>query len=73
MKVGAFGSSLDVPIGHINAAYVRSHFDAMSVSLPDGPKPDEILFVLVMSCGPRVHSRMGGLEAGDIKVWDGQR
>ncbi|MGE0502620.1 MAG: amino acid synthesis family protein [Rhizobiaceae bacterium] len=73
MKVGAFGASLDVPIGHVNAAYVRSHFDAMTVSMPDGPRPDEILFVLAMSCGPRVHSRMGGLEAGDIKVWDGQR
>jgi threonine dehydrogenase-like Zn-dependent dehydrogenase len=73
MKVGVFGASLDVPIGHVNAAYVRSHFDAMTVSMPDGPRPDEILFVLVMSCGPRVHARMGGLEAKDISVWDGQR
>jgi hypothetical protein len=73
MKVGGFGASLDVPIGHVNAAYVRSHFDAMTVSMPDGPRPDEILFVLVMSCGPRVHNRMGGLEAKDISVWDGQR
>lgn len=73
MKVGVFGSSLDVPLGHINAAYVRSHFDAMTVSMPDGPRPDEILFALVMACGGRIHSRMGGLEVGDIKVWDGQR
>ncbi len=73
MKVGAFGATLDVPIGHINAAYVRSHFDAVVVGMPDGPRPDEILFVLAMTCGPRIHNRMGGLDAKDIKVWDGQR
>ncbi len=73
MKVGAFGSRLDVPLGHTNAAYVRSHFDAFEVGVSDGPRPDEILFCLAMSCGPRIHSRMGGLEAKDIKVWDGQR
>ena len=73
MKVGAFGSRLDVPLGHINAAYVRSHFDAMEVGISDGPRPDEILFVLAMACGGRVHSRMGGLEADAISVWDGQR
>jgi hypothetical protein len=73
MKVGAFGAFLDVPIGHINAAYVRSHFDAMTVSMPDGPRPDEILFCLVMACGPRVHNRMGGLAAADAKGEDGLR
>ena len=72
-KVGGMGARLDVPIGHRNAAYVRSHFDAMEVGLPDGPKPDEILFALVMACGPRVHARMGGLAAQDISVRDGQR
>lgn len=72
-KVGAFGSRIDVPIGHINAAYVRSHFDAMEVGIADGPRPDEILFCLVMACGPRVHDRMGGLAAKDIKAWDGLR
>lgn len=73
MKVGAFGSRLDVPIGHINAAYVRSHFDSMEVGIADGPRPDEILFVLVMTCGPRIHDRMGGLAAADIKALDGLR
>ena len=72
-KVGAFGSRLDVPVGHINAAYVRSHFDAMEVGLSDGPRPNEILFCLAMTCGPRVHDRMGGLAAKDIKAWDGLR
>lgn len=73
MKVGGVGATLDVPLGHINAAYVRSHFDAMEIRAADGPRADEILFCLAMACGPRVHNRMGGLEAGDIKVWDGQR
>lgn len=73
MKVGGVGARLDVPLGHINAAYVRSHFDAFEIGTPDGPRPDEILFVLAMSCGPRIHNRMGGLEAKDIKLWDGQR
>lgn len=73
MKVGAFGSSLDVPLGHTNAAYVRSHFDAITVTAPDGPRPDEILFVLAMACGGRIHSRMGGLEAWQVKGEDGLR
>ncbi|MDH4986762.1 amino acid synthesis family protein [Aminobacter anthyllidis] len=72
-KLGAFGARLDVPIGHINAAYVRSHFDAMEVGVPDGPRPDEIVFALVMTSGPRIHDRMGGLKASDIKAWDGLR
>ena len=73
MKVGAFGARLDVPVGHINAANVRSHLDAMEVGVADGPRPDEILFVLVMTCGPRIHNRMGGLAVADIKAWDGLR
>jgi hypothetical protein len=73
MKVGAFGASLDVPLGHTNAAYVRSHFDAMTVTIADGPRADEILFCLAMACGPRVHNRMGGLAAEDAKTGDGLR
>ncbi|MAY63902.1 MAG: hypothetical protein CML29_16995 [Rhizobiales bacterium] len=72
-KVGGFGARIDIPIGHINAAYVRSHFDAMEVGVADGPRPDELVLALVMACGPRVHGRMGGLAASDIKVRDGQR
>ncbi|WP_406873257.1 amino acid synthesis family protein [Aminobacter sp. P9b] len=72
-KLGGFGARMDVPVGHINAAYVRSHFDAMEVGMPDGPRPEEIVFALVMTCGPRIHDRMGGLKASDIKAWDGLR
>ncbi|MGI9420805.1 MAG: amino acid synthesis family protein [Geminicoccaceae bacterium] len=73
MKRGGVGTALDVPLGHINAAYVRSHFDGIEVRLVDGPKADEILFALAMSRGGRVHSRMGGLEARDVKGEDGLR
>lgn len=72
-KVGPMGASIDLPLTHFNASYVRSHFDAMTVSVPDAPRPDEIVFALVMAKGPRVHSRMGGLEAWDIKGEDGLR
>ena len=72
-KVGGFGARIDVPIGHINAAYVRSHFDGMELGVSDGPRPDELVFILAMTCGPRIHSRMGGLEAGQIRQMDGLR
>ena len=72
-KVAGLGASLDVPLGHINAAYVRSHFDAMEVRVPDAPRAGEIVFVLAMAKGPRVHARMGGLAASEIKALDGLR
>ena len=72
-KVGGAGARLDVPLTHINAAYVRSHFDAMEVGLPDAPRDDEIVFILTMSTGARVHDRAGGLKASEIKGEDGLR
>jgi hypothetical protein len=72
-KVGGPGARIDVPVTHINAAYVRSHFDAMEVGLNDAPRGGEILVALVMTTGPRIHSRAGGLEAADIKGEDGLR
>jgi len=70
-KVGGTGARIDVPITHINASYVRSHFDSMEVGVNDAPRADEMLLALVMSNGPRIHSRSGGLEASDIKGEDG--
>ncbi len=72
-KVGGPGTRLDVPITHINASYVRSHFDAFEVGLADAPRADEIVVVLVMTTGARVHARVGGLAAADIKGEDGLR
>ena len=72
-KVGGPGAALDVPMTHINAAYVRSHFDAIEVRVPGAPRADEIVFILAMSTGARVHARVGGLRAADIARWDGLR
>jgi hypothetical protein len=72
-KVGAPGTRLDVPVTHINASYVRSHFDAMEVGINDAPRADEILLALVMTTGPRIHARVGGLKASEIKGEDGLR
>ena len=72
-KVGGPGTRLDVPITHINASYVRSHFDAMEVGIADAPRADEILLALVMTTGPRIHARAGGLKASDIRGEDGLR
>src|ERR1700678_499762 len=72
-KVGGPGTRLDVPVTHINASYVRSHFDAMEVGIADAPRADELLLALVMTTGARVHARVGGLKASEIKGEDGLR
>jgi hypothetical protein len=72
-KVGGPGTRLDVPVTHINASYVRSHFDAIEVGIADAPRADEIVLALVMTTGARVHARVGGLKASEIKGEDGLR
>jgi hypothetical protein len=72
-KVGGPGTRLDIPITHINASYVRSHFDAMEVGISDAPRADEIMLALVMTTGARVHARVGGLKAADVQGEDGLR
>jgi hypothetical protein len=72
-KVGGPGTRLDVPVTHINASYVRSHFDAMELGIPDAPRADELVVALVMTTGSRIHARVGGLKASEIKGEDGLR
>lgn len=72
-KVGAAGARLDVPLTHIDASYVRSHFDAMEVGCSDAPRADELALALVMSTGARIHARVGGLKAEDVSGKDGLR
>lgn len=71
--VAATGYRLMVPLHYIHAAYVRSHFNTFEVGIQDAPRPDEILFALVMGTGGRVHSRLGGLTKDQVSVHDGQR
>lgn len=72
-KVGGPGTRLDVPVTHVNASYVRSHFDAIEVGLTDAPRANEMVVALVMTTGARVHARAGGLQASEIKGQDGLR
>ncbi|MFE1603150.1 amino acid synthesis family protein [Methylobacterium sp. ID0610] len=72
-KVGPMGAVLDVPIHHKDAAYVRSHFDGITVAVADAPRADEILFALAMTTGGRPHARVGGLAKEDIAQWNGLR
>ncbi|MFK8080607.1 MAG: amino acid synthesis family protein [Granulosicoccus sp.] len=70
-KVGGPGTLLDVPVTHSNASYVRSHFDSIEVGISDAPRANEMLVILVMTTGGRIHSRAGGLAAADIIGEDG--
>jgi Amino acid synthesis len=71
--VAATGYRLMVPLHNIHASYVRSHYNSMEIGIQDAPRPNEILFALVMGTGGRVHSRLGGLTKDKIAVHDGQR
>jgi hypothetical protein len=73
VKVATAGARIDIPLHHVTAAYVRSHFDAIEFCVPDGPRPDEIVFIVAASIGGRPHARVGGLTPAGIKLGDGQR
>ena len=72
-KVGSSGTRIDIPITHINASYVRGHFDAMEVGVQDAPRKDEICLFLVMSTGGRIHDRCLGLRPENVIGKDGLR
>ena len=72
-KIGPAGASIDIPLHHRVAAYVRSHFDGVTVQVADAPRPNELLLVMAMATGPRPHARVGGLRAEEIAKFDGQR
>lgn len=72
-KVGPPSAALDVPLTHVNASYVRSHFDAIEVRVPGAPAADELVYILAMSTGRRVHARVGGLAKEAIVGKDGLR
>ncbi len=71
--VAVAGYRMMVPVHYIHASYVRSHFNSIEIGIQDAPKPDEILFSLVMGDGPRLHSRLGGLLQENVVGEDGQR
>ena len=72
-KRGGPGRVLDIPLGHKDAAYVRSHFDGMEVSLSDAPRADEILVAIAVTDSGRPLPRVGGLTAAKAEGKDGLR
>jgi hypothetical protein len=72
-KRGTMGSAIDVPLGHKDAAYVRSHLDAMEVRVPDAPRRDEIVVAVVVTDSGRPLPRVGGLTVAEIEGKDGLR
>ncbi len=72
-KMGGLGTALDVPVGHKDAAFVRSHFDAMEARVADAPRANEIVVAVVVTDGGRPLPRIGGLLASEIQGTDGLR
>ena len=72
-KRGGLGTAIDVPLGHKDAAYVRSHFDAMEARVSDAPRANEIVVAVVVTDSGRPLARVGGLQASEIKGEDGLR
>ncbi|KZM49108.1 amino acid synthesis family protein [Labrenzia sp. OB1] len=65
-KVASAGTSIDIPLAHKDELYIRSHYDAITFAVPDGPRPDEILICVAAATGPRVHQRVGGKTVADL-------
>lgn len=72
-KLGGVGTALDVPVHYKDAAFVRTHYDAMEVRVADAPRADELLIALVVTDSGRPHPRIGGLKREEIKGEDGLR
>lgn len=72
-KVAAAGAVIDIPLAHKDALYVRSNYDTVSVSFGDAPRPDEVVVAFAFASRGRLHARLGGLAAADIRGDDGLR
>lgn len=72
-KRGGPGTSIDIPLAHKDALYVRSHYDTVSVNFPDGPSPHEVLVLFAVATRGRLHARLGGIAADGIEGVDGLR
>ena len=72
-KMGTMGTAIDVPLGHKDAAFVRSHFDAMEARVSDAPRANEIVVAVVVTDSGRPLPRVGGLQAHEAEGKDGLR
>lgn len=72
-KRAAPGATIDIPLAHKDALYVRSHYDTISVAFTDSPGPDEVVVAVAVATRGRLHARLGGLKAADVIGKDGLR
>jgi hypothetical protein len=72
-KRGGPGTTIDIPLAHKDALYVRSHYDTATATFADGPNPDEIIVAFAVATRGRLHARLGGLKATEIRANDGLR
>lgn len=72
-KMGGMGCTIDVPLGHKDAAFVRSHFDAIEARVSDAPRANEIVVAVAVTAGGRPLPRVGGLQVSEIEGKDGLR
>ncbi len=72
-KRGGMNAPIDIPLGHKDAAFVRSHFDGMEVRVPDAPRANEIVVAVAVTDSGRPLPRVGGLTVSEIKGEDGLR
>jgi len=72
-KIGGLGTAIDVPLGHKDAAFVRSHFDAIEARVSDAPRANEIVVAIAVTDSGRPLARVGGLQVHEIKGEDGLR
>jgi hypothetical protein len=70
-KRAAPGATIDIPLAHKDALYVRSHYDGITITLPDAPLPDELAIICAYATRGRPNHRVGGLAVADIKGLDG--
>ena len=72
-KVGAAGAVIDIPLAHKDALYVRSNYDTISIGFGDAPRPDEVVIAFAFASRGRLHARLGGLTAAEVRGEDGLR
>lgn len=69
-KVAGSGAQIDIPLAYKDEVYVRSHYDAMTIALPDAPRPDELVIIVAVASGGRPNARVGGMTAADVVARD---
>ena len=65
-KVAPAGAQIDIPLAYKDEVYVRSHYDAITLTLPDAPRPDEIVIIAAVATGGRVNARVGGITVDEV-------